>query len=230
MNHSVPRSLQKHLFKVVLSFSLFLILALLLQTYLFEDLFVESFWSELSPSSLNIQIAFIALAALSTMLGFPRQVIAFIAGYSLGFWYGTLLATISTLLGCILCYFFATKLSQRYQLSSTFSLINRLSSFLASNVFYKTLVIRLFPVGSNLLTNLAAGISQVNKLAFFSASCIGYLPQMIIFSLSGSGVNLQSKWQLLLSAVLLCISLLISIWLYKKEQNQQHANPFIQQK
>ncbi|TLU65394.1 VTT domain-containing protein [Thalassotalea litorea] len=230
MSHNVPASVKKHLLKTVLSFIVFLSVALLLQKYIFADWFTESFWRELAPSSLSMQFAFIAMAALSTMLGFPRQVIAFVAGYSLGFWYGTLLATASTLLGCMLCYSFATKLSKHFQLANKYRLIQRLSAFLASDVFYKTLIIRLFPVGSNLLTNLAAGISQVNKLAFFSASCLGYLPQMIIFSLSGSGINLQSKWQLLLSGVLLCISLLLSIWLYRKEQNQLHVNPFIQQK
>lgn len=230
MNSVSDVKIKKHVAKAIISFALFIGIALLLQRYVFDGLLSQSFWTTLEPSSFSVQLAFIAIAALSTMFGFPRQVIAFLAGYSLGFGYGTFIATLAVLLGCMLCYGFAIKLSERHQLRANFDLINRLSTFLSTNVFYKTLIIRLFPIGSNLLTNLAAGVSQVNKSQFFAASFIGYLPQMIIFSLSGSGVSMQSKFQLILSGVLLCISLALSLWLYKKERNQPLTNPFLQQK
>ncbi|TKB46439.1 TVP38/TMEM64 family protein [Thalassotalea mangrovi] len=227
MISALSTPVKKHLLKAILSFALFLSIALILQNYLFEDMFSTPFWRQLSPSSISVQVAFIAVAAITTMFGFPRQAIAFVAGYGLGFWHGTLIATFATLLGSVLCFSFATRLSTHYQLATSSKLVKRLSAFLASNVFQKTLIVRLFPFGSNLLTNLAAGISQVNKVAFFSATLIGYLPQMIIFSLSGSGINMQSQWQLLLSGLLLCISLGLGVWLYRKEQKQKSENPFI---
>jgi uncharacterized membrane protein YdjX (TVP38/TMEM64 family) len=62
-----------------------------------------------------------------------------------------------------------------------------------------TVLIRLLPVGSNLLTNLAAGISSIRSKHFFSGTLLGYLPQTLVFALVGSGVHIAPALKLALA-------------------------------
>jgi uncharacterized membrane protein YdjX (TVP38/TMEM64 family) len=88
--------------------------------------------------------------------------------------------------------------------------------FLAKSPFTKTIVIRLLPIGNNLVTNLVAGVSHVSGLSFVMGSMIGYLPQMAIFALMGKGVIVLSIWKVVLSIALFVISSLLSVRLYKQ--------------
>ena len=49
---------------------------------------------------------------------------------------------------------------------------------------------------------------------------IGFIPQMSIFALAGSGFVVQEYWKLGLSGVLFVISLLLSLKLYREHGNQ----------
>jgi uncharacterized membrane protein YdjX (TVP38/TMEM64 family) len=60
---------------------------------------------------------------------------------------------------------------------------------LAVHPFTATLMLRLMPVGSNILLNLAAGLSAVRLLPFLAASAIGFVPQTLIFALFGQAPN-----------------------------------------
>ena len=84
-----------------------------------------------------------------------------------------------------------------------------------------TIIIRLLPIGSNLITNIAAGITRVRQEPFFIGSFIGYLPQMIIFSLIGSGIEVLSIWKISTSIVLFIISSILSAYLYREYQLDQ---------
>ena len=79
-----------------------------------------------------------------------------------------------------------------------------------------TIIIRLLPFGSNLITNMVAGVAQINNRQFFLGSFIGYLPQMIIFALVGSGIEVMSVWKISLSIALLLVSSILSGHLYNK--------------
>ena len=57
-----------------------------------------------------------------------------------------------------------------------------------------TLTLRLLPVGSNMLLNLVAGVSERARQApFMAASAIGYLPQTVVFALLGGGVRVSQE-------------------------------------
>ena len=79
-----------------------------------------------------------------------------------------------------------------------------------------TLLIRFLPVGSNVLTNVAAGLSSVSGIVFVIASAIGYIPQTVIFALLGSGFNLDTWHNIGLSVLLFIASGLIGVHLYRK--------------
>ena len=82
----------------------------------------------------------------------------------------------------------------------------RFDAFIHDHPFSMTLLIRLLPVGSNVLTNLAAGISRVRAVPFLAASFVGYLPQTVVFALVGSGVDVAQTMKIGLAVVLFLLS------------------------
>ena len=79
-----------------------------------------------------------------------------------------------------------------------------------------TLLIRLLPLGSNLVTNLAAGVSSVGAAPFFLGSSIGYLPQTLVFALVGSGFSVDPELRIAISVVLFIVSGFLGVTLYRK--------------
>jgi len=51
---------------------------------------------------------------------------------------------------------------------------------------------------------------------FFSGSTLGYMPQMLIFSLLGSGARVDEFWQVVLAMVLFVVAAVIGGYLYRK--------------
>lgn len=162
---------------------------------------------------------YVAAGALLTAVGFSRQAVAFMGGYAFGLAMGTGLSVVAAALGCAITFCYA-RFFAREAIARKFSeKIRRVDAFLSEHPFTMTLLIRFLPVGSNVLTNLAAGVSSVSGAVFVTASAIGYVPQMIIFALVGSGVHLDTGWGICLSAVLFVASGLLGIHLYRKHRH-----------
>ena len=161
-------------------------------------------------------LQFMAFGAVTTAFGMPRQIVAFLGGYAFGFVMGTLLATLAAGIGCMLSLYFARLVIRDYVKHKFPQKISNINRFLCSKPITKTIVIRLLPIGNNLITNLAAGMTSVSGYRFLLGSLLGYLPQMAIFALMGKGVIVMSVWKIGLSIVLFGVSSLLSIRLYKQ--------------
>ncbi|WP_342807310.1 VTT domain-containing protein [Alteromonas sp. M12] len=161
-------------------------------------------------------INFILVSGLLASLGAPRQFIAFLSGYAFGFAegvvYSTFAITLSCLLTMLLSRFYAKPVVTHFFPNKVIGL-NR---FLTNQVFIKTIIVRLLPVGNNLITNITAGVTTIKIWPFVMGSMFGYIPQMAIFALMGKGVVVQSYWKITLSVVFLAISSLLSLYVYKK--------------
>lgn len=156
------------------------------------------------------------VATLLLSIGLPRQLAAFLAGYAFGFATGLLLSMLAVTLSCVLVLLVSRVLA-RPLLQYFFQLrVAQLSHFLQQQPFAKALLLRLFPVGNNLLTNLAAGVGAVPVVPFVLGSMLGYLPQMLIFALMGKGILLQSGWKIALSLALFALSSVLSWYLYQQ--------------
>jgi len=94
----------------------------------------------------------------------------------------------------------------------------RFDLFIHDHPFSMTVLIRLLPVGSNLLTNLAAGISSIRPAYFFSGTLIGYLPQTLVFALVGSGVHIAPMLKLALAIALFLVSMAFGVYLYRRQR------------
>jgi uncharacterized membrane protein YdjX (TVP38/TMEM64 family) len=78
----------------------------------------------------------------------------------------------------------------------------RLHAVLTRHPFTATLTLRLLPVGSNLIVNVAAGLAGLPVAPFMAATAFGYLPQTATFALLGSGVEVGRPAQLALGLTL----------------------------
>ncbi len=159
---------------------------------------------------------FIAVGALFTAVGLPRQLVAFLGGYGFGLLEGGLLGLLSSLLGCAGAFYYA-RLFGRGVVASRFpGRVRRIDDFIHDNPFSMTLLIRLLPVGSNALTNLAAGVSSVRATPFLAGSAAGYIPQTVIFALVGSGITIQPFIRIGLAVALFVASGALGVYLYHR--------------
>ncbi|MBQ0743726.1 MAG: VTT domain-containing protein [Pseudomonas sp.] len=201
---------------------LMLILSLALVGYLFDstDLgtAINEAWIDAHIRGQGIAGAalFLGMGGLFTAIGLPRQIIAFLAGYAFGLLPGTLLGALAALLGCLIAFLYARLFGRNMLRRRLGRRAVRLDHFVHEHPFSMTLLIRLLPVGSNILTNLAAGASSVLLLPFLAASFIGYLPQTLVFALVGSGINVAPVVRIASAAVLFVASGMLGAYLYHR--------------
>ena len=182
-----------------------------------------NFSADADAGLLHGPAAYFVLAAVFTGAGGPRQVISFFAAYFFGLAGGFVLALIATLAGCALAVAAASGFREPARRFIRGKLDVAIQLW-AKNAFGFTLILRLLPFTSNLVTNLAAGATGVPKLRFFSATAVGYIPQTAVFALMGSGVNIQSGTQVTLSIVLFGASVLLGVWIYAHYRKELKRN------
>ncbi len=162
------------------------------------------------------ELLFVAMGAAVTAVGLPRQVVSFLGGYAFGFLAGGLMGLAAAVLGCMGTFLYARLLGQEVVAARSPARIQKLDAFVRENPFSMTLLIRLLPVGSNLATNLAAGVSSVPGAPFVAGSAIGYIPQTAVFALIGSGINLEPGLRIGLGVALFVVSGALGIYLFRR--------------
>ena len=199
-----------------------LILSLALLGYLFNasDLgsSINEAWidAKVRGHGVNGALLFLLMGGLFTAIGLPRQIIAFLGGYAFGIALGTLLGALAALIGCMLAFAYARFFGKGILRARLGERVARFDRFVHDHPISMTVLIRLLPVGSNLATNLAAGISSIRGRHFFAGSFVGYLPQALVFALVGSGVHLAPTLKLLLAVGLFLASGALGAWLYRR--------------
>lgn len=177
-----------------------------------------------SDSSSGIFAIFLLLT-IGTGLGLPRQIAAFTAGLLFNLVFGFALALIAATGGCMLTYYLSNFglyqwLSKKYPHKT-----QKIQQFLADQTFVKALIIRILPLGSNFITNIVAGATRTPFIPFVSGTFVGFIPQMILFALLGSGVSLAAETQQQLTFVCLAVAMLLISWLfYQRRKSTSHTN------
>lgn len=156
---------------------------------------------------------FLGLTGLVTGMGVPRQLTAFLGGYAFGWFWGALLATLGTALGCAMDFGLSRTLGRDFVLSRFGRRVERLDAFLRADPWRSALAIRLFPVGHNMLTSVAAGVTSIPAAAFILGSAAGYLPQNLVFALAGAGISAETGAGRILSIGFSVLLLMASGWL-----------------
>jgi uncharacterized membrane protein YdjX (TVP38/TMEM64 family) len=164
------------------------------------------------------ELLFMTAGGLLISAGLSRQVVAFLGGYAFGFLEGALFALLATVMGSIVSFYSARLLCSSFVTRHYSGHIRKVDDFIRENTFSMTLLIRLLPVGSNLMVNLAAGVSSVRALPFFSGSALGYIPQTLVFALIGSGTSVDRHWQVAVAIAMFVASAFLGIYLYRKHR------------
>lgn len=162
------------------------------------------------------ELLFVVIGALATAVGLPRQIISFLAGYAFGLMGGTIVALAATVIGCMISFYYARFLGRDLVLAKASKRIRQADRFFGHNTFTMALLIRLLPVGNNLVTSLAAGVSSAKGVPFFAGSALGYVPQTLVFVLFGSGLQLEPELRISVSIVLFAASAVLGIYLYRR--------------
>ena len=172
--------------------------------------------------SISGYLVLFTILSIGTAIGLPRQIAALSAGYFFSLTIGFTLALTATTLGCVLTY----HLSQ----FGLYQFVHRkfptksaaVENFLSESTFSKALLIRLLPLGSNFITNIVAGATQAPRLSFFTGSCLGFIPQMLLFSAIGSGIAISAADQKKLSLTLAFAAIVIGVYLYLSHKKRAH--------
>jgi uncharacterized membrane protein YdjX (TVP38/TMEM64 family) len=180
---------------------------------LFDQAWVDS---EIRGRGLSGEILYLAIGAALTAIGFPRQAVCFLGGYAFGLGLGTGLSLAASLGGCVLAFFYARLMGRSFVQHRFPDRIRRVDDFLHANPLSMTLLVRLLPVGSNVVTNLAAGVSGVGALPFLIGSLLGYLPQTVIFALLGSGIHVDPAIRIGASVALFVASGMLGVYLFRR--------------
>lgn len=217
MRHSTTKSIM-----IITSFLAIAIgFSALLTLNIFSDEKIQIIIANTIPKGVLGVLGLSVILSLLLSVGLPRQVAAFSLGYLYGMGWGALLATLTATIACIITlllsrYFFSKIVSKSYPKP-----LYAVAKFFATDTFTKALIIRLLPAGSNFLTNVLAGLAKVNKIPYVLGSCLGFIPQMVIFSMLGSGIKMAEQQQIVISLALLVIAALLSAYLYRKKQLKQ---------
>ena len=176
--------------------------------------------ARVADASGGAKLLFFLGAVVFTAVGLPRQLVAFVCGFVFGLVPGVLVSLCSALLGCIVAFYLARFflrdfIARRYKKTVQF-----LDKLVRHDAFVKIIVLRIQPLGTNLLTNLSAGVSSIRPFMFFASTAIGYLPQMIVFALAGDGVRLGDQSKILISVGLMVLSMVLAYWLWRRHQQR----------
>ena len=196
---------------------LLVMVILVLITWLLKDV-LDQGWvdTQVRDKGAAGVLLFVLVCCLLGSVGLSRQVIAFLGGYAFGFSQGVMLSMVAVVAACITTFYVSRTLLRAYLEKRFSARIQQIDAFLHENTFTMALLVRLLPLGSNWMINIAAGVSSVRKYPFFLGSALGYIPQMLIFSLLGSGTRVDQFWQVAIAMALFVLAATLGIVLYRK--------------
>jgi uncharacterized membrane protein YdjX (TVP38/TMEM64 family) len=196
---------------------LLVIVALVVVGYLLRDI-LDQQWvdAQIRDRGAAGELLFVLVCGLLGSVGLSRQVVAFLGGYAFGLAWGFTLAMLAVVAACVITFTVSRLLLRRFLLRHFSARIRQVDDFLHDNTFSMVLLIRLLPLGSNWMVNIAAGVSGVRSVPFFLGSALGYVPQMLIFSLVGSGARVDRFWQVAIAMAMFVTAALLGGYLYRK--------------
>ncbi|SFR49720.1 Uncharacterized membrane protein YdjX, TVP38/TMEM64 family, SNARE-associated domain [Marinobacter gudaonensis] len=162
--------------------------------------------------------------AVFTGLGAPRQVLAFVSGFALGGLNGTAISTLATAMGAAGCFLTARWLLAKSLQQRFGHRMQQFDRLFRDQPLIKVMMVRLLPVGSNLVTNLVAGCSGIRFYPFLAGSTLGYLPQMLVFALAGAGIGSADSYQLAISSGVFILASVIGALLYHNQRARRLAD------
>jgi uncharacterized membrane protein YdjX (TVP38/TMEM64 family) len=202
---------------IVLSL-LIIYIAISQKTFLLEKVQSESL------KAIPISILFVTLLVFCPVV--PYIVLAGMIGSVFGIWLGTGISLIGIGLGIMIMLILSRYGFQEWTRSylKKYPKIQEYESLFEQNAFIGILLARVIPVIPSPIINIISGLSKMKWTTFLSASLIGKLPAILIFTIAGSLMGVQ-KW---ISIVIYIVYfLVIAILTGRKIQKRQLAERII---
>ena len=156
-------------------------------------------------------VTFIGGGSLITIVGLPRQNLSMVAGYFFGIWSGVLYTLLAVILASAALYELGHGVARPWVSRRFPAQVSRIDAWANERLFARVLALRLFPVGSNLVMSLTAGVASAHRPTFITASFIGFIPQTVVFALAGNGVSTSDPIMFASAVVLLIASVITGL-------------------
>ena len=142
-----------------------------------------------------VEIIFIAIYIVLTVVGVPATVLTVVGGSLFGIWYGTLISIISATLGA-LCAFWAVRYLFRDRVQRRFSKNKRLTKYQAAVLeqpFSFVLTTRLIPISPFNLVNYLFGLTSIDWWDYTRATFFGVIPGSFAYTWIGKSGEMAMK-------------------------------------
>jgi uncharacterized membrane protein YdjX (TVP38/TMEM64 family) len=188
-----------------------------------KDLLLDTVKSD-SQWAILISILFVAILVFIPVV--PYVVLAGMIGSVFGIWLGTGISLLGIVLGIMIMFMLSRYGFQEWTQSylKKYPKIQEYESLFEQNAFIGILLARVIPVIPSPIINIITGLSKVKWITFLSASLIGKLPAIFIFTIAGSLIGDQ-KWISII--IYVTYFLVIAILTGRKVQKKQLAERII---
>ncbi|MDP2596280.1 TVP38/TMEM64 family protein [Alteromonas stellipolaris] len=173
----------------------------------------------------EVLLVLAAFVVLMT-LGVPRQAVSFFCGVGFGAFEGGLIALLLTCVSASTAYllvrgFLRKRIAKLIKLGAYESRFSQLREKFVRNSFRTVLMVRLFPIGSNVATNAIAGAFRVPFIPFITASALGFIPQTLLFSMLGSGSRYINAFEqpVHIAGLVVSVMLILSMMRFTRKDN-----------
>lgn len=161
---------------------------------------------------------FVGVGALSIGIGVPRASLALIAGVTFGFWLGIVLAEVASLIGAFSTFIVIKWCRKTFQPPQKITeLLPPINRHIRCHGFSTVLILRQVPLPGWVI-NAVLGLSAISIADFVAGSCLGFLPQNLIFVLYGSGLRRDFWTYIGLASSLFIVCSVILYFLYRHSQ------------
>ena len=171
-----------------------------------------------------IEIVFIGIYTVLTVIGIPGTILTIVGGSLFGLWHGTLISIVSATLGAF-CAFVAARLLLQDFAQQKFSKNKQLNKFQTAVLdcpFSFVLTTRLIPISPFNLVNYLFGLTTINWADYTVATFVGVIPGSFAYTWIGhSGEEAMSGGDRLSFFMALTFLALLSIipLLYRRRKN-----------
>lgn len=161
----------------------------------------------LSPDAIWVSFTLMTAMVLHTLVPLPAEILAFVAGMTLGPLWGFLTIWVGAMLGAYLGFFLARVFGRSFvQRLAAHQRLQRLQPWIQRSDIPFLLAVRLFPIFSFNLINYALGLTTITWWRFTWTTAVGIVPITVLVVVFGAHLH---DWRVLLlvtvAAVLICL-------------------------
>lgn len=184
----------------------------------------HKFFSALKDSGYGLPFTILTFV-IAAFLGAPQW--ALIAGVVVAFGpsSGAIYAWIATMISASLDFWLGRWMGAERLRRYGGELVNRIVRIVRKNGFVTSFAVRFVPTGPFVLVNMAAGVSRMKFLSFFSGTALGIIPKIAIVALVGQGLISGSEGKLVMTIFIGLALVLIGVMLLARKRLQPQLAP-----